>query len=145
MCRWKLFCKLLSMHLWQSLFLVKYYAFSIFLWTPLDGCVWIMKLFFEAHLILNVKTTFRLQKPHFVNVWWKHIKNDSYKWYLDNKEQEAVFLVVSRMCTLVLSTRFFARKIRHASWIVHPKVECLERNLSTPEWFFCPSFLDYLI
>ena len=27
----KIFCKLLSNHLWQSLFLVKSYAFSIFL------------------------------------------------------------------------------------------------------------------
>ena len=41
----KTFCKLLSKHLWQILFLEKFHAFSIFFWTPLDGCVWSMDLF----------------------------------------------------------------------------------------------------
>ena len=54
------------------------------------------KLFFEKkHLILDVKTTFRLQKTHCENVWWKHIKNESCKYYLGNKEQKGMFLVVS--------------------------------------------------
>ena len=64
------------------------------------------KLFFEADLIKDVKTAFRLRNPHGVNFWWKHIKNESCKWYLNNKEQKAVFLVVSRTRTLVLSARF---------------------------------------
>ena len=32
----KIFWKLLSKHLWQSLCLEKFHAFSIFLWTPID-------------------------------------------------------------------------------------------------------------
>ena len=45
------------------------------------------------HLILDVKTTFRLQKSHWVNVCWKHIKNESCKRYLGNKKQKAMFVV----------------------------------------------------
>ena len=33
-------CKLLSKDLLQTLYLLKFHAFSIFLWTPLDGCAW---------------------------------------------------------------------------------------------------------
>ena len=64
--------------------------------------------------MLDVKTTFRLQKPHCANFWWKHIKNESCKWYLDNKEQEVVFVVVSRMCTLLLSARYFVCPIENS-------------------------------
>ena len=88
-------------------------------------------MFFEAHLILNVKTTIRLQKPHFVNFWWKHIKNESFKWYLDNNEQKAGFLFVSRTCALVLGTRFFTYPIGRAVKLPTWKVVHLERNLST--------------
>ena len=65
------------------------------------------------NLIWDVKTTFRLQRFHCINFCLKHIKNESRKWYLDDKEQKAMFLIVSRTCILVLSTRFFlrARKI----------------------------------
>ena len=80
----KIFCKLLSKYLWKSLFLVKSHALKIFLWTPQD------------HVILDVKTTFRLQKPHCENFWWKHIKNERCKCFVGNKEQKAMFLVVSR-------------------------------------------------
>ena len=64
---WKIFCKLLSNCLWQSLFLVKSHAFSIFFCTPVD-----------------VKTTFKLQRSQWKNFWWKHMKNESCKWYLGN-------------------------------------------------------------
>lgn len=37
-------CKLLSKHPWQSLFLVKLQAFSIYFWTLIDGCIWSMKI-----------------------------------------------------------------------------------------------------
>ena len=40
----KSFYKLLSNHLCRSIFLVMFYAFSIFFWTALDRCVWIMKI-----------------------------------------------------------------------------------------------------
>ena len=40
---WKLFFKLLSEYLGQSLFLVKFHASSIFFWTPLDEWLWSMK------------------------------------------------------------------------------------------------------
>ena len=50
----------------------------------------------RVNTLLEVKATFRLQKPHCKNFWWKHIKNVSTKCYLGNKEQKAVFLVVPR-------------------------------------------------
>ena len=101
---WKIFCKLFSKHLWQCLFLVKSHAFSILFWTPLDGCI------FEEHLILKVKTTFRLQKPRCEDFWWKHIKNESCKCYLGNKGQKAMFLAVPRSDEHVGFERpFFAR------------------------------------
>ena len=52
------------------------------------------KFFFQEHLILDIKTTFRLQKPYFENFWCKHIESESYKWYLVNKEQKAMLLVI---------------------------------------------------
>ena len=54
-------------------------------------------LFFEVHLILDVKTTFRLQKACCEHFWWKHIKNEGCKCYLVNKEEKAMFLVVSQL------------------------------------------------
>ena len=43
-----------------------------------------------------VKPIFRrLQNPHCENFWWKHIKSESCNYYLGNKEQKAMFLVVS--------------------------------------------------
>ena len=93
----KIFCKLRSKCLWQGLFLIKSHLFSIFFSTPLDGCVCIYwKLVFEGHPILDAKATFKLQKPHCKNFWWKHIKNESCKCYLGNKEQNSTLLVVSQ-------------------------------------------------
>ena len=40
----KIFLNLLSKYRWHNLFLVKSHAFSIFFWTPVDECVWIMKI-----------------------------------------------------------------------------------------------------
>ena len=48
----------------------------------------------EAHLILDVKTTFILRKSHCVNFGWEHIKNES------------MSLVMSRVYTLVLRDHF---------------------------------------
>ena len=87
-----------------------------------------MKIILWEAFILDFKTTFKLQKPHFLNFSWKNVKNENCKWYLDNKEQKAVFLVVSMMFTLVLSARLFACPIGRAVW----KVGRIERNLSTP-------------
>ena len=38
------FCKLFSKHLWQILFSVKFHAFTMFFWTRLNGCLWIIKI-----------------------------------------------------------------------------------------------------
>ena len=61
------------------------------LWT---NALALWKLFFEKHLILDVKTTLRLQKPHCENIWTLKIKVISA--HLGNKEHKAMFLVVSR-------------------------------------------------
>ena len=87
-----------------------------------------MKIILWEAFILDFKTTFKLQKPRFLNVSWKNVKNENCKWYLDNKEQKAVFLVVSMMFTLVLSARLLACPIGRAVW----KVGLIESNLSTP-------------
>ena len=110
----KISSKLLLMH---KFILSKIPCFHYIMNTFWTDAFELWKLFFEAHLIIDAKTTFRIQKPHCVTFWWKHIKNESCKWYLDNKEQKAVFLVVSRTCILVLSTFFFACPIGHANEI----------------------------
>ena len=131
----KIFCKLLSKYLWQSLFLVKFHAFSTFFSTPLDRCVWILKIVFEE--VLDVKTTFRLKKSHIAkNFWWKQVKNESRKCYLGNKEQKAIFLVVSRSdLHFSIEHTFFACSFGCAILLV--KIRHLEKKLSTPgcQWF----------
>ena len=106
-----------------------------FLWASWDGCVWIIKLFFEAQcilfynfqlkkkkafrlpltawtklLILDIKTTFRLEKPHCKDVWWKLINNEAVrviklKW--NNKQ--CFSLCLDWMWSLGLSGHFFCR------------------------------------
>ena len=49
---WESFCQILAKHLWQISFLVKSHAFSIFIWTPLDGCLWSMKIILWGRRIL---------------------------------------------------------------------------------------------
>ena len=56
-----------------------------------------LNFFFEAHLILDDKAAFRLQKPRCKDFWWKRIKNQSCKSHLRNKEQKAMSLVVSQL------------------------------------------------
>ena len=64
------------------------------------------KLFFEAHPILDVKTTFQQQKSHCVNFRRKHIKKESCNGYFGDKEQKAMFRVVSDKCILDLRGPF---------------------------------------
>ena len=85
------------------------------------------KLFFQEHLILDVKTTFRLQRPHCENFCWKHIKNESCKYYLGNKEQKAMFLVVS------LSYVHFG--FDQPSKIAHPKNRVPGKKFVQPCFF----------
>ena len=80
-----------------------FYLFTFYL--AVQKCL-LLSVFFEAHLIIDVRITFKQQKSHWVNFWWKHIKKESSKGYLGNKEQKAMFLVVSNMCTLVLRGPF---------------------------------------
>ena len=76
------------------------------------------KLFFEGHLVLDVKKTFRLQKLYCKNVWWKHIRNESCNCYLGNRYQNANFLVVSRSDN---QHSFFNVSIGRTSKFAHPK------------------------
>ena len=45
--------------------------------------------------ISDIQTTFRLKMSCYKNCQWKYIKTENNKCYLDNKKQEAMFLVVS--------------------------------------------------
>ena len=56
-----------------------------------------MKIILWGLSYLDIKTTIRMQKTHYKNFWWEHIKNKSYKSFLGNREQKAVFLVVSQL------------------------------------------------
>ena len=92
--------------------------------------VW--KLLFEAHLILDIKTTIRLQKPHCKGFWWEVIWNKSCKFLLEQKEQKAMFLVVSRSDVhFGFDHSFFVCPNERES-----KIARLERNLSTPASVF---------
>ena len=92
--------------------------------------VW--KLFFETHLILNIQTTFTLQKAHWKNFWWNYNKNESCKPYLGNKEQKLLFLVVSQ---LDLHIEFdFARPFFFFFFLACP-IGRIEVNFSSP--VFC--------
>ena len=62
--------------------------------------------------------------------------NKSCKSFLGNKEQKVIFLVVSRSdVQFGFDQSFFACPIGLASKTVSQKVGCLERNLSTPDYF----------
>ena len=91
----KVFRKLLSKGLWQSLYFVKFNAFSIFFWIPLDGCIWSMKTILWGSSYLDIQTIFTLQKPRCKSFWWNYNKSESCKSYLVNKEK-LLFLVVFR-------------------------------------------------
>ena len=93
--------------------------------------------FLEENLILEVKTTFRLQKPHCENVWWKHIKNESWKCYLGNREQKLMFLVVSRSDVhFDFEHPFFACPIGRAILLRAPRKKFVHLWNITREMFF---------
>ena len=101
------------------------------LWT---NAFELWKFFFQEHLILDIKTTFRLQKPHCKYFWWKHIKNENCKCYLGNKNQNAMLLVLSRS-----DVHFGFEHPFLCAWsgaqikLLARKIGRLERNLSSPE------------
>ena len=111
------------------------------------------KFFFQEPHALEVKTTFRPQKPHCEKVWWKHIKNERCKCYLCNKEQKAKFLVVSRSHvhfgfehSLFLRARssaqikLRAKNLAHRKKSVHPWNKNLHPSLMHLYWYL--SFMN---
>ena len=89
----KVFAKL-PKHQCRSLFLLSFHVFSILLKTSAELCLCSMNIIL-AHLILDIQTKFRPQKPHGRNIWWTYVKNKIFKSYLGKKEQKLIFLVVS--------------------------------------------------
>ena len=84
------------------------------------------------HLVLDIQTTFRQQKPHCNNFWWKHIKNESCKSYLGTKEQKAMLLVVlDRTYILVLRAHFFACPIGRVSKMYIIYMYMYDNNIDT--------------
>ena len=82
---------------------------------------------------MDVKTTFRPQKPHCKNFWWKHIKNGSCKCYLGNKKQKTTFLDVPIRRVLWYWATIFSRSRSGAQIkLCRRKIGRLERNLSIP-------------
>ena len=101
------------------------------LWT---NAFELWKFFFQEHLILDIKTTFRLQKPHCKYFWWKHIKNENCKCYLGNKDQNAMLLVLSRSDVhFGFEHPFLCARSGAQIKLLARKIGRLERNLSSPE------------
>lgn len=72
----KIFCELLSKHLWRSLFLVKLHACGIF-WIHWDGCVWSIKIYsYRYSSNIPVAETTKALLQYFR---WKYLKNESRK------------------------------------------------------------------
>ena len=98
--------------------------------------VW--KLFFETHLILDIRATFTLKNPNCKNFWWNYNKSESYKPYLGNKEQKLMFLVVCQSDVHIefdfVSPFFFFFRARSGAqiklWAL--KIGRVEVNLSSP-------------
>lgn len=68
---------------------------------------------------LDVKATFRLQKP-YCKTFDGDIKTESWKCYFGNKEQKQPIFCLYQTCTFVLRKK------------IAPEIGYLERNLSTP-------------
>ena len=70
----------------------------------------------EEHLVLDIKTTIRLQKLHCKNFWLKNVCNERGNSCFDDKEQKARFMVVSRSDLHIdFDHPFFACPIRRAN------------------------------
>ena len=105
----KIFCKLLSKYLWQSLFL-----------TPLDRYICIVM---RSILFQTLK-----QHSDYKSLIAKTfgIENEGCKCCLGNKEQKVMFLVVSRSdVQFGFEHPFFACPIRRANKIAHLKNRAL--------------------
>ena len=92
----KMLCKLLSKHLWWTLFLVKCHSFSILFRTPLDGCVWSMELIFWDAYFYGHSNNIQTRKALLQKLLLQTNLNKSFKSYLGNKKQKARFAVVFR-------------------------------------------------
>ena len=53
------------------------------------------------HLILDIQTALTQQKSHFEHFWWNYNNDETYKPYLDNKEQKRLFKVASLSDVLI--------------------------------------------
>ena len=97
---WKNLWKLLSSYMSQSLFLVKFYAFSIFVSTTVDRHVWGMNIIlWEAFYLRhsnNIQESNWNYKSLIAKTWYKKVVF-SRKSYFGNKEQKAMLLAVPRL------------------------------------------------
>ena len=91
------------------------------------------KLLFEKHLILDVETTLRLQKPHCENFWTLRTKVISAIEVIKNKKQ-CFYVCLNRTCNLVLSSQFLLARLRAQVKLRARKIGRLEGNLSTPDY-----------
>ena len=92
----KMFCKLLSKHLWWTLFLVKFHSFSILFRTPLDRYIWSMELIFWDAYFFRHSNNIQTRKALLQKLLLQRNLNKSFKSYLGNKKQKARFAVVFR-------------------------------------------------
>ena len=77
-------------------FILKFRAFKIFFWIPLDGYVWSMRIILWYASYFGHSNNIHTPKPHCKNFWWNYNKNDTCTRNLGNKEQNLLFLVASQ-------------------------------------------------
>ena len=87
------------------------------------------------HENCSLRRIFGLEKPHYEKFWSNLIKNESCKCYLGNKEQRAMFLVVSRLnLHFGFGHPFFACPIGRASKTARPKSRAPREKFVHP-WY----------
>ena len=94
------------------------------------------KLFFEEYLILNVRTTFRLQKLRCETYGGNTLKIKAVSAIQVIKNKKQCFqLCLDRTCTLVLSVHFLRSPIGRVSKIARLKKRA-PRNVFVHSWYF---------
>ena len=89
------FCKLLSKYLWQSLYNVKFHAFSIFFWTTLDRFVWSVRIILWDASYFRHSNNIHTARASLQKLLKELQQNEGCKSYLGNKEQKWTFLNLS--------------------------------------------------
>ena len=140
-----LFGHFLSKDLWQRLYLLKFHAFRIFFWIPLDGYVWSMRIILWYASYFGHSNNIHTPKPHCKNFWWNYNKNDTCTRSLGNKEQNLLFLVASQSDVHIeFDFASVSLRARSVFQIKFPrKIGRKEINLFSPEVVLWKKYMSF--